>query len=238
MKIGIFADVHGNFEAVKAIVEDSKLEKCDQLICLGDAIGIGPQPLKTLEFLLKNQVTMIMGNHEQYYLMENEKLDILLQSEIQYQHHIWIKNQLTEEYRKIVEAFPWIYTIERQNYKLSFSHYPINDGWFMAILQAYKPEDFFNTFGSESHVAYFFGHDHKPIQFKDQAHDILYYNPGSAGCTIGDETRYAVLELGQDSYKVRSKVIIYDRSKTLMAFQENDVVGKEIIKKVFYDVKE
>ena len=44
MKVAIFSDIHGNLEALEAILEDIKKNQFDEVICLGDVIGIGPSP--------------------------------------------------------------------------------------------------------------------------------------------------------------------------------------------------
>lgn len=39
MKIGIISDVHGNIDALDAVLEELKKENIDKIICLGDFIG-------------------------------------------------------------------------------------------------------------------------------------------------------------------------------------------------------
>ena len=36
MKIAIFSDVHGNYQATKVILEDINKNNFDEIICLGD----------------------------------------------------------------------------------------------------------------------------------------------------------------------------------------------------------
>ena len=47
MKIAVFSDVHGNYQATKAILDDIKNNNYDEVICLGDIIGIGPKSKET-----------------------------------------------------------------------------------------------------------------------------------------------------------------------------------------------
>ena len=42
MKIALFSDVHGNLQALNAVLDSIKEEKVDKIICLGDVIAIGP----------------------------------------------------------------------------------------------------------------------------------------------------------------------------------------------------
>jgi len=42
MKIGIISDIHGNLEALKAVLME--LDDVERLVCLGDIVGYGPDP--------------------------------------------------------------------------------------------------------------------------------------------------------------------------------------------------
>lgn len=41
MKIAIISDIHGNLEALEAIINDIRNSNIDEIICLGDTIGLG-----------------------------------------------------------------------------------------------------------------------------------------------------------------------------------------------------
>ncbi|MGH4050882.1 MAG: metallophosphoesterase family protein [Clostridium sp.] len=42
IKIGIITDIHNNVVALESILKLFEYEKCDEIICCGDIIGIGP----------------------------------------------------------------------------------------------------------------------------------------------------------------------------------------------------
>ena len=46
MKIAIISDIHGNDEALTAVLKDIESEKCDKIFCLGDLAMAGPDPSK------------------------------------------------------------------------------------------------------------------------------------------------------------------------------------------------
>lgn len=66
MRIAVISDIHGNMDAVKAVMEDIKKEKCDKLFVLGDYAMAGPEPKKTIKYFMDKQkdknVEMIQGN--------------------------------------------------------------------------------------------------------------------------------------------------------------------------------
>ena len=66
MKIAIFSDVHANYQATKAILDDINKNSFDEVICLGDIIGIGPKPKECLDIIMNSRIKMVKGNHEVY----------------------------------------------------------------------------------------------------------------------------------------------------------------------------
>ena len=67
MKILIISDIHGNAEALKAII--SKETPVDHSIFLGDALLSGPQANETMDLIDElNPTISIMGNHDEEVL--------------------------------------------------------------------------------------------------------------------------------------------------------------------------
>jgi len=65
----IISDIHGNLDALKAVLEDIERLKIKEIICLGDVVGYGPEPRECLT-LLKDRVKFtILGNHEEAVLV-------------------------------------------------------------------------------------------------------------------------------------------------------------------------
>ena len=54
MKYGIISDIHGNIVALNEVLKRLQKERVDQIICLGDIIGIGPHPNECVEKLNSN----------------------------------------------------------------------------------------------------------------------------------------------------------------------------------------
>jgi len=63
MRIAIVSDIHSNLDALEAVI--ARLPKYDELICLGDVVGYGPQPNEVIERLQQlRPTTVLMGNHD------------------------------------------------------------------------------------------------------------------------------------------------------------------------------
>lgn len=57
----IISDVHGNLEALKAVLEKIASLGIDQIVCLGDIVGYGPNPVECIH-LLKDCETIVTGD--------------------------------------------------------------------------------------------------------------------------------------------------------------------------------
>ena len=55
-KIAIFSDIHGNLQALESIIKDIKEKRIDNVYCLGDVIGIGPNPKECLDLIINNNI--------------------------------------------------------------------------------------------------------------------------------------------------------------------------------------
>ena len=58
-KIVILSDIHGNYEALKALPE-----AYDELWVLGDLVNYGPQPAEVIEFVRERATIVVRGNHD------------------------------------------------------------------------------------------------------------------------------------------------------------------------------
>ena len=64
MKTAIISDLHSNREALQAVMEDIKRRGVDDLVCLGDVVGYGPEPEYCVDVVMENARWCIMGNHD------------------------------------------------------------------------------------------------------------------------------------------------------------------------------
>jgi predicted phosphodiesterase len=64
MRWALLADVHGNLEALRAVLRDLEDWPRHGLICAGDIVGYGPDPEACLELLGERAATCVGGNHE------------------------------------------------------------------------------------------------------------------------------------------------------------------------------
>jgi len=66
----ILSDIHSNYEALVAVMEDAASQGADDFVCLGDVIGYGPSPRQVLRIVIENSRFCLMGNHEEGVLYQ------------------------------------------------------------------------------------------------------------------------------------------------------------------------
>jgi diadenosine tetraphosphatase ApaH/serine/threonine PP2A family protein phosphatase len=89
--IALISDLHSNMEAIRAVLDHVASQGIDRVVCLGDVIGYGPEPVAALR-LVKGFEVCLRGNHEEalLYVAEdfNEKARMALD---------WTRDQLNSE---------------------------------------------------------------------------------------------------------------------------------------------
>src|SRR5512140_1059617 len=60
----IISDIHGNLEALSIVLADIRQRNIQEVLCLGDIIGYGPNPRECLDLVMETCRTTLMGNHD------------------------------------------------------------------------------------------------------------------------------------------------------------------------------
>lgn len=142
-KIGFFSDVHGNYEALTAMLARLDREHCDALVCLGDIVGYGANPCECLHLLQERQIACVMGNHDEYVTMLMDPGVSRLREEIR-QSIEWTQSQLSLDDLKWLSQLPmrvqldedfialhssfaggrWPYCLDEQSFAANFARQP------------------------------------------------------------------------------------------------------------------
>jgi len=88
----ILSDIHGNLDALTAVLEDARARDVEEVMCVGDVVGYGPNPLECLNIARTFKVTII-GNHEEAVLFRAGSRDFRVKAEMAIE---WTKKQLFE----------------------------------------------------------------------------------------------------------------------------------------------
>lgn len=64
MRIGILGDIHGNAEALRAVVASAQRDGVDVWVQVGDIVGYGPEPSECIDIVRQLGCITCLGNHD------------------------------------------------------------------------------------------------------------------------------------------------------------------------------
>ena len=64
MKIAVISDIHGNLEALEAVLADIERTGACEIVSLGDNVGYGGDPEEVTRMVRSMRIPSVMGNHE------------------------------------------------------------------------------------------------------------------------------------------------------------------------------
>jgi len=103
MKKILISDIHGNLEALNTALEYiDKMDNEKQIICLGDIVGYGPNPVECMEKVLSVTDKICLGNHD--YAVLNEEMDHKIVWHAR-EAIVWTREILDDEMRERIKDF-------------------------------------------------------------------------------------------------------------------------------------
>ena len=199
--IAIISDVHGNYEALKAVLSEIDRLSIDEVYCLGDVVGYYSQVNECCDELKKRKVKCVMGNHD-WYMASGTKCERSksVNDCLDYQRKI-----ITKENLKWIRRFPVIINA----YGISMVH----GGWNNPIDEYLSPnEDYFNAIKGNIFAS---GHTH--VQQVKKFNHKIYCNPGSVGQPRDGDNRAAFAMYDGKKFELCRVKYDIDRVGKLMA---------------------
>ncbi|HET9493916.1 MAG TPA: metallophosphoesterase family protein, partial [Chloroflexia bacterium] len=157
VRIGIISDLHGNYVALRTVLEE--MGAVDQLWCLGDLVGYGPQPNECIEAVREQAHICIPGNHDWGMLGRLDILDFNRDARIVLD---WTRRNLTPESLEWMEALP--VTLKAFGQAFTLVHASPRDPMWEYLLDLFDAAECFPLFDTRY---CFVGHTHVPIIFRD-----------------------------------------------------------------------
>ena len=231
MKVAVFSDIHGNYEALTSIYDDIKNNNIDEIIFLGDAIGLGPQPIKCLEFIMNHpDIKMVIGNHEARQMKES-KVDYYAEGN---RHHLWVHKQMKEKHVNFISKLPLYIERDYNGIKVYFSHFFLKSKNYSNLFYPFETiedKDKIKEIKDNLHCDYMFvGHHHFYYDYKD----LGIIDVSTSGCVYDDNTHYYILTIDK-KLTYEKKNIKFDRNSFVNSFKDFD--NEHNIAKRFFGVE-
>ena len=128
MKIAVISDIHGNMDALEAVMKDIKEQECEKIFVLGDYAMAGPEPSKVVNWFFEKQFEsnfkLIQGNTDLMIAdFTNDLYDILktkapVMAEA-LKNDVLILNQIQKDFLK---NLPFQMELEEERVKILLVH--------------------------------------------------------------------------------------------------------------------
>ena len=185
MRIAALYDIHGNFPALEAVLQEIREDGVTDVVVGGDVV-LGPMPRETLACLLDLDIPVqfIQGNCDRDVLAQMRGVESGTLPEQVRQSVRWVAEQLHSEDERLLASWPKTLSLEiRELGEVLFCHAtPRND---TEIFTRLTPEDrLLPVFQGVNASLVVCGHTH--MQFDRMIGSVRVVNAGSVGMPFGE----------------------------------------------------
>jgi diadenosine tetraphosphatase ApaH/serine/threonine PP2A family protein phosphatase len=226
VRYAVLSDVHGNLEALTAVLADAASEGAGDILCLGDTVGYGADPVPCVELLGERSSRIVAGNHEHGAL---GLADLRWFNGAARAAALWTRDQLSGDHRAFLSGLPLVSAIGEATCVHASPRRP--EEWDYLVSE----DDGYGAFGDFATRLCFVGHSHLPAVWslgssgpahEDLAgpachdrrialHDGRRYivNVGSVGQPRDRDPRAAYVLWDEDERSVRLRRVPYDHKQ-------------------------
>ena len=242
MRVGIFADIHGNAAALGAVMAALEGERVDGLVCLGDVAATGPEPVECLTMLAATACPVVMGNTDADLLdptaIDAASIDTASDEDARRIAEIdrWCAAQLGQRGRAFLRSFAATVEIDLgDGERLLCVHGGPSS--YDDVLVATTPDDELDRLlGGSAAAVIAGGHTHVPMVRTHRGTTLL--NPGSVGLAyehlagggvrVPPWAEFGLLSVdGAGARSIELRRVPYDRAATVRAMRERGMPHAE-----------
>lgn len=225
MAIAVLADIHGNIQALEAVLKDLECqENIDHIVVAGDLFAFGPAPNEVLaRFQKLPRACFLFGNTDRYlmegtYPSTNGGGD--WQDKLLFSFH-WTAERLEGEGIRFLEAMPAFQTVSDRGFELLAVHgSPRSDEEGLTVETASNE---FEEMSIEPQIGVLAcGHTHIPMD--RSIGNLRVVNAGSVGLPFDGDPRacYAIISSsaanGNGPIQVQLRRVAYDVERVVEQF--------------------
>lgn len=229
MKAAVISDIHGNMQALEAVLNDLKSRGCEKIICLGDLAMAGPQPSETVSFIMGQSWEIIQGNTDKMIAEFSEKISTDVKSVFPVMGNALGNDVkiLSDEQKIYLKNLPAQKELTIGGVKVLLVHgSPRRNN--EDILPNRSIEEIENIIAGVDADLILCGHTHIPCGYQTSKKQTVV-NVGSVGRPFTDNAKscYAVIDFENGAFSVEHYFVDYDREKASKILAKRDFEGAE-----------
>ena len=240
MKVAVMSCIHGNIEALDAVLLDIDKYKAEKIFCLGDLVGYGPYPNQVVEKIRSLNIPTCAGCWDEDVVEGLNACDCSYPSMLAEKRgliaHEWTNKQIKPENRDFLAQLPHI--IQEDNLAFVHGSPHSNHEYLLPELDAFVALERVISSGAD---VLFCGHTHAPyyrnldsgklkirVESKNLSEEKSFtanlkkiINAGSVGEPRHGRPNATYVIYDTDTQEVTLREVAYDYQKTCTAIVEN-----------------
>ncbi|MBL7072949.1 MAG: metallophosphoesterase family protein [Candidatus Omnitrophica bacterium] len=214
----ILSDIHSNIQAFDAVVKSIHREKDVSIICAGDVIGYGANPVECINVMRENNIKSVLGNHDAALV---GKMDISRLVPHAREAINWTNGEIKKKDVDYLDQLPFV---------LSENEFQVVHGTLDApeeFVYLTSSRDASRTFETLKKRICFVGHTHRPGAYMEM--DGKIYQFSKKEIILDDDANYIINvgSVGQPrDYDNRASYCVYYPTEGIVEFR-----------RVKYDIK-
>jgi diadenosine tetraphosphatase ApaH/serine/threonine PP2A family protein phosphatase len=173
VRYAVLSDVHGNLEALTAVLADAASEAALAILCLGDMVGYGADPIPCIELLGERSARIVAGNHEYGAL---GLADLRWFNPAARAAALWTRDQLGADHEGYLSGLPLTSAVGEATCVHASPRRP--EEWDYLVSE----EDGYGAFGDFATRLCFVGHSHLPAVWSLGSSGRAYEDLTGPGC--------------------------------------------------------
>ena len=230
MKIAVISDIHANLEALKTVLKDIEKEKCDRIFCLGDLAMAGPQPVETIDFIIKQKDwTIIQGNTDKLIVDFSQELFQNMLNTFPLMAKA-IKEDvkiLRDDQKEFLKNLPPQKELEIEGVKILLVHGSPrrNNEDILPNLPIEEVEEIISGVKADLILC---GHTHMPAGYQTRTKQTVI-NDGSVGRPMTEDLKscYLILDIKDGGFEAEHRLLDYDREKAASIMRARNFDGAD-----------
>lgn len=240
MRLALIADVHGNADALNAVLSDARALGAAGFIVNGDVVNRGPDSVQTLETLLNLPGTeFTLGNHDDLMLLWRDRSDVLPSDwfgDPFWGATAWSADQLDRAgLLDPLRSWPMSLTLDEVGLPRVVISHGTPQHYRESLSERSEParvQDIAAETGAGLLVA---SHIHRPVDARFGSVRVI--NTGAVGSPADGDPRaqYVVLDATRDGWSVTFRRVHYEREGVLRRFERSGLLATGLSAEIFRD---
>ena len=229
-RLAIISDMHGNLDALQAVMKDAKEKGVSAFLNAGDIVGSGAYPEEVVSLIKGSTMVSVSGNFD-FKVLEFARASQRPRSRsIKRAIVAAAARDLSDDSLEFLSSLPMEQRLELNGKKLLMVHAsPADpDEHLGPQTEESRLSELASIAGADIVVV---GHSHVP--FTRRVKDVLFVNPGSVGRPGDHDPRASYAIMDMDTFDIEVRRIEYDVEAAVEAIQVEgipDVVADMIRK--------